>query len=142
MAAGENTGYGLRELGAEPRLAWDGVSLVKLLTTHHNWHNGEAGGEEMSLNERLRHWLRDPDVQAYLQLNRYQGILWFNREAFERMARYLFLVAAVNLRASRGLSEQDKTNRIATFFEAIERLLKAADQSGYQVDRLLNEVAD
>jgi len=34
----------------------------------------------------LQSLLRDNEVQRFLQVNRYQDVLWFNGEAFEELA--------------------------------------------------------
>ncbi len=132
----------LRDLGIDPQKAWEGVGLVKLLTTHHNWHGDGQAGEDTTIREKLRSWLGDPDVQAYLQLNRYQGILWFNREAFERMVRALLNVAAIEIHAAPDMTGAQRRDRLASCRAAIEQLEAAASQSGYQVERLITLVGD
>ena len=41
--------------------------------------------------------LSDSDALNYLGVNRYQDILWFNKEAFEDLMWWLFIIAAVEI---------------------------------------------
>jgi hypothetical protein len=120
----------LRDLGASEMAANDGASLVKLLTSHQQWAGVRTARQAMlSL-------LRDTEVQQWLQVNRFQDILWFNRETFERLVRWLAVIAVVTAHAESATDDQAAA-AVAHALAITEELLAAEGQSGYQIDRLL-----
>ena len=120
----------LRDLGASEMAANDGASLVKLLTSHQQWARVPTARQAMlSL-------LRDTEVQQWLQVNRYQDILWFNKETFQRLVRWLALIAVVTAYAESDTADQAAA-AVAHALALTEELLAAEGQSGYQIDRLL-----
>ncbi len=121
----------LRELGLDETASWNGVTLIKLLTSHQSWFED---GNPYRVLESL---LKDGEVHQFLQINRYNDILWFNREAFDDLLRWLMLLAAVEI-----ISDlQRPANQVAKDLEdcngMIQRLSEAAKRSGYQVEKLL-----
>jgi hypothetical protein len=111
------------------------------------------------LLERL---LQDPDVQGFLQVNRYRDVLWFNKEMFDRLSSWLLLTAAVIILAEspaaavpepkaagarkRKKAEPDSVpawptsavERLRSCLEVLETLHRAEQGSGYRVDKLLD----
>ena len=79
----------------------------------------------------------DEDVQRFLQVNRYQGILWFNKEAFEELMDWMIGIAVINTIANADFEYSQQINQIADRFQVIRKLKKAESQSDYQVEKLL-----
>jgi hypothetical protein len=77
-----------------------------------------------------------PESYRYLQINRYKGVLYLNRESLDRLLNNLF---AVDLIIS--LTGKEKMAVITTeAFDAVDRInfiLKIAGESGYQVEEIL-----
>jgi len=124
----------LRNFELDEQAADYAVTVVKLLTTHQRWF--ESGGRGRS-HEVLSSLFRDTDVQRALQVNRYQGILWFNSEAFEQLLWWMFVVATVTCGA---VSPEQPAPEILTCWETVRKLQQASDASDYQVEKLLEEV--
>jgi hypothetical protein len=76
-------------------------------------------------------------VRGVLQVNRYQGILWFNKEAFEELLAWMMRIAAINVIADKNLSSDEARNQIAGHYQVIRKLKKAELKSEYQVEKLL-----
>jgi len=108
--------------------------------THQDWHSGA----ELSAQERayrvLHALLRDGDVQQFLSVNRYQGILWFNKEAFEELLDGLFMLAVVQISADPARSDGEQAQAILDCRAVMEALRQAEERSGYQVEKLLEFV--
>jgi hypothetical protein len=148
--------------------AWRAVQVVKILTTYQRWyvacrpvsplpHGGEGeslppdrvaggrGGEvepaRLSAQPLLASLFADTDVQQFLHVNRHAGVLWFNRESFQQLLRWLAVAARVGLGADAGLTREQGVAAWGECLAWLERLRCAADESGYQVERLL-ELAD
>jgi hypothetical protein len=82
----------------------------------------------------LRRWLADNEVQRLLRVNRYQGVLWFNEEAFKQVLWWMMIVATVAIAAD---GREAAAERIAQCYCVIEELQRAGEASGYQLENLL-----
>jgi glycosidase len=129
MLAGVLRDFGLDEGGAEYA-----VTVVKLLTAHQRWFER---GATVDMREVLSSLFRDNDAQRALQVNRYQDTLWFNREAFEQIIWWMFVIATV-ICTSR--SPDRPAAEVPTLRETVNTLRKASEASGYQVEKLLGAV--
>lgn len=133
-------------LGLDERSNWRAISLIKLLTTHHNWwkiidpnlkkHNKKAA------YELLTTLLSDSDAQVYLGMNRYQEVLWFNKESFEDMMWWLFVVGSLEIASQHQEGDQVNTvgNILLPCYNEISFLIKNAEESGYKLEKLLELV--
>lgn len=122
----------LQELGVAEPEAQRAVLLIKVLTSHQRW--------ERRAEALLRALIEDSDARQFLQVNRYQGVLWFNKEAFDQLCWWLLLVAVVQIVAEPDQPPDEVSKQIAEAFQAIAQLRQAERKSGYQVERLLEAV--
>ncbi|NOS35454.1 MAG: hypothetical protein GQ522_02315, partial [Deltaproteobacteria bacterium] len=76
----------------------------------------------------------------FLQVNRHQEMLWFNKEAFDLLLWWIFLITVVESAADPRLKPAEKGEVIAHHYETVRGLRRAAERSGYQVEKLLIEV--
>jgi hypothetical protein len=84
--------------------------------------------------------LADNTLGNFLQVNKYKGTLWFNREAFQRLCYWLAatsVLAGITARSS----ESALIERMIATQAAIKQLQKAERQSGYQVDKLVHTLS-
>jgi len=126
----------LRDLGLDDVRAWHTVTVIKLLTTHQRWFETQVS-EKTPAYQILESWLRDSEVQGFLQVNRYQDVLWFNQEAFEQLLWWMLLVATIVLNAEPDRSTTEMTEEIVQCYDIIQQLRQAEQQSEYQVEKLL-----
>ena len=89
----------------------------------------------------LRSWLGDGEVQRFLQVNRYHGLLWFNKESFEQWLWWMFLLAAIAFTADQSLTADEAEQRVVACYDLVQRLRIAAAEAGYRVDKLLEVVS-
>jgi glycosidase len=129
MLAGVFRDFKLDEQGADYA-----VTVVKLLTRHQHWF--ESGGTGRWY-EVLSSLFRDTDAQRALQVNRYQGVLWFNKEAFQQLLWWMFVIATVICSAQ---SPEGPPPGILTCWETVRKLQQASEASGYRVEKLLEEM--
>jgi hypothetical protein len=85
----------------------------------------------------LESWLKDDEVQQFLQVNRYRGVLWFNKEAFEQLLWWMLVVAVVTISADPLRSTAEVSQEIVTAYDIVRKLQQAEEESGYQVEKLL-----
>ncbi len=126
----------LQDSGLDERAAWWRVRAVKLLVSQQRWFE-EQEGEESRPYRVLETWLRDGDVQQFLHVNRYQGVLWFNQEAFEELLRWMMRVAVVTLVADPERPAEETARQIAAAYGVVSRLQRAEAESEFQVEALL-----
>lgn len=110
------------------------VLLVKILTSHQNWIASLLSEKQMS-DQNIRTILSDPEVQIYIQINRFQNILWFNRENFEKLAKNLFLIGIINILSIKKYKADNFDKNIKKLIEIIDRWLKTAEIAKYQLDK-------
>ena len=91
---------GFKDLGLSETAAWRAVGMVKVLVGQSIWQCGGALEEDQAY-QTLQSWLKNIDIQSFLGVNRYQGILWFNREAFYELLWWAFAAAVVEITAFR-----------------------------------------
>ena len=121
----------LQDLGLDYNAAWRMVALTKILTTHQCWF--ETG----SAYQILEKWLGDDDVRMFLQVNRHQGVLWFNRESFDEILGWMFRVAVIALSRDSLRPAEEVAREIIACYDVVRELQHAEAESKYQVERLL-----
>jgi hypothetical protein len=119
--------------------AWQAVEVINILTTHQRWFEGQAPKAKRA-HHVLRSWLEDEEVQKFLQVNRHQGVLWFNKEAFDQLLWWMLLIATVAISADPLRPAESIAREIVTCYDVVRRLQRAEEQSGYQVEKLLEAV--
>ena len=126
----------LMDLGQKEEAAWRSVAVVKLLTPHQQWFEVPTSVENPAYHV-LELLLKETEVQQFLQVNRYNDILWLNKEAFEELRWWLFIAAAIGIISeplrpmSEIMKEIERCNGILQKWE------KAEKRSEYQVEKLL-----
>lgn len=124
----------MRELGQDDTAAWRTVALVKLLCSHQAQLSAPA--QTQPARQLLAAWLADRDIQTYLQINRYRDVLWFNKEALERLLLLLLATSAITTGAA---SAPADTGRLAASFARVRAIQQVAEAAGYQVDAVIDE---
>jgi len=131
----------LRDLGLDEAAAWRVVAIVKLLTTHQSWFEAQAPDKHRAYRV-LETWLRDSEVQNFVQVNRYQHALWFNKEGFEQLLWWMLVPAVVALTADPSRPETEVAEEITGCYQIIQQLLRAELKSEYQIEKLLAVLED
>ncbi len=121
----------LTELELDEATIWRAVTLIKILTSHQRWFDQTAVRQVM---ERL---LKDSEVQEFLQVNRYNDILWFNKEAFEELIWWLMLVSAIEISFDPLRPVNSVVEQLERCYSIIETWQEAEQKSQYQVEKLL-----
>ncbi len=124
----------LEEIGMDETASWKSVAFIKLLTTHQRWF------EEESASKVLDSLLKDPEVQQFLQVHRYNDILWFNQESFEELLGGLIMIVSIELRSDPKRSPIDTEKDLQEHFRTIGALKEAEKKSSYQVEKLITAV--
>jgi glycosidase len=121
----------LREFGLAEGAAAHAVEAIRVLTSLQDWFdaNTPAARRPTQVLEAL---LADQDAVRFMQINRYNEIDWYNKEAFEELLAWLMLVEAVKVT----VAGEDVPKTIGAAYDVIAALQAAEAQSEYQVEKL------
>ncbi|MGB8648018.1 MAG: alpha-amylase family glycosyl hydrolase [Anaerolineae bacterium] len=125
-----------QDLGLDVNAAWRNVGLIKILTEHQGWTELAATAKKPAY-QLLENWLQDESVQQFMQSNRYQGVLWFNKESFDQLLPWMFRVAIVAQSGNADLESAEAAQQAIKYYELMAELQAAEKKSDYQVEKLL-----
>jgi len=126
----------MEDIGLSETESRDSVRVIKILTSHQKWNEIKSPKSKHTY-QVLESFLEDEDVQRFLQVNRYQGILWFNKEAYNQLLAWMMSIAVINVISDSDLDNSQKVELIASHFQVIRKLKKAESQSDYKIENLL-----
>ncbi len=127
----------IHEMGTDEHKAWQAVNTIKLLTTHQLWF--ETMGDR-SVYQILKTWLLDTELQQFIGVNRYKGILWFNKEGFDSLLWWMMFLALVQFLAGGQNNVSSIVERIIACYDVIETIRKAETTSEFQLEKLLENL--
>lgn len=125
----------LEECGLDSAQAQSGVNILRFLIGHQNWIEGVLEKTPRSLMET---WLSTEDIRTFINVNRYQDKLWFNKESFESMLWWLTTIALIWLIADPEKSLTEDIEILIDAYDQVEAILEAEGESDYQVEKLLD----
>jgi glycosidase len=109
-------------------------TILKLLIRQQNWVTSVPEKTELALIEA---WFSEEEIRTFLNINRYRGKLWFNKEAFEELMWWMMTIALVQLISDPTKSLPEVVEMLFDAYERIKTILDAEGQSEYQVEKLL-----
>jgi glycosidase len=121
----------LLALGFDDGAAAQGVNAIKVLTAH------PGALETGRLVDLLEELLTDDAGQQFLSVNRWDNVLWFNKESFDRLIEVMFVSALVELGAPPLRTQAAAVKAILARFDMVEKLQRAQAASKFQVEGLL-----
>lgn len=124
----------LQDLGTDEQAADYQVAIIKVLTAHQRWFEQTSVDRPYDLLSML---LRDPDVHRVLQVNRHQGILWYNMEAFDELLWWLFVISVVICHTE---AEEHAEEKVLDYYTTVQTLQQASTDAEYRVEKLLETV--
>ncbi|MCU0497838.1 MAG: alpha-amylase family glycosyl hydrolase [Anaerolineae bacterium] len=120
----------LQESGLDEFNANQWVYLVKAAVAQPELFIGQI---DQSVEMVLNPLLQDGDIQRFLRINRFQDVLWFDKEAFGRLLQFMVLMTFVEVGT---MATPDREALIAHRGQLVARLTAAEEKSGYQVEKL------
>ncbi len=126
----------LAGLGITGQLLIRKIELIKLLTRYQNWCNDlpDKAKQSAALANKL---FNDKEVLYFIHTNRYQGVLWFNKEAFEELTTGLLETACLQLRYQYRYKPEAFRKHITGCYTVLQDLLDKSVTSGYRVASML-----
>ena len=129
----------LNQIGMDEQQSGHYLSLLKILVIYQKWFklNVPNANCEYHLLSRL---FNDSEIQQFLQINRYNEVLWYNKESFEQLTLYLFIVSVLDSTSEPGREGIEIAKEISYRFGIINKWLEAEKESKYQVEKLLERL--
>jgi len=147
-----------RQLDLDEGRAWRAVDLVRVLLTLPRRSTLARGGRRLG-SRIIEAWLADEDVRPFIRVNHWEGVAWFEKEAFEGLTAWMLVLDAVDATAVAGVvgavdrasaeagaapalpeAAPDLDPALAAVLRAsmdlVRELRAAGEASGYRVDRL------
>jgi glycosidase len=129
----------LRDLGLEETAARSSLAVIKLLTGHQRWFEVKPSDQKRAY-AILESLLKESEVQQFLQVNRYNDIWWFNKEAFEEMLWWLMVGAALTIGSDPLRPVNAVVEALQGCYSMILTWQQAEEKSEYQVEKLLEAI--
>ncbi len=110
--------------------------LIKVLTAEHDCLE-PVKDRPATPHRVLSRLLANQDVQEYLQVNRYQGILWYNAESYEELLAGLAAATAVNALSADPIGRDEAVKIFTERSELLGGLAQAGKNSECRVETML-----
>ncbi|MBD3255248.1 MAG: alpha-amylase [Candidatus Lokiarchaeota archaeon] len=113
----------------------DFIPLIKLMISNQTFFRNEEL-ESLDSYAILRNLISDPEIQDFLNINRFQNVLWFSAEKFDKFTKWFSFIILINW------VEEEKYDRknLEKYIQHIQTWIHSAENSNYQVEKLLEFV--
>ncbi|HEU6440350.1 MAG TPA: alpha-amylase, partial [Terriglobales bacterium] len=130
------------DLGLDEESAWRLLAVIRMLR-HLPLPSSVSG---VAAAERapalVRALIADETVRPYIRVNVWEGVSWFNREAFAQILWWMFALDALDAVSDPARPKAKLTARLAAAERLTAALAKAAETSAYQLDKLEDAAAE
>ena len=123
-----------RSSGNDEAVAARHTAVVRLLVQEHHWYTRLGSSSLVTI---LESWLSSAEIRNFININRHQDILWYNKEAFEEFIWWMMALAVLERVDDPEASSAMRIERILAAYDIAQKLIKAEKSSDYQVNKLL-----
>ena len=127
----------LKGVGYGDYEAYKACQAIKWMTTNTNWFEDLPS---VKASQLLDTWMADPQFKEYIEVNEYNGFLWFNKEKFESMLWYMRTATIIRHGCLEDVSATEHVEVILASNKIFENLKLALDASNYQVNKLMENL--
>ena len=122
-----------QRIGFNDETAARGTQLVSLLCKYQNLLSNPDP-------ESVGRFFADEKTRTFLNVNRYNDVLWFGKEAFEELVWSLFAVSVIIITVAGEEKERLVTGDIVRTFRTAEKYVSAGLRSGYKFEQLQKQL--
>jgi len=126
-----------QQLGLDSTESQRKLVLLRILISYQDWYETIT---EKSIYKNAQRFLEDQQVQNFLHINRYNGILWFNKECFEELTWWLQMIAWIKIETDAQMTKTEKTEKLMAVNDFVIKVKTAMMNSNYQVMQLLTNL--
>jgi len=128
-----------RDAGLPGHEAWLAVRLVRVLILHQNWRHALTPVESRNV-DIITDLLKSTEIRTFLGVNVYQGVEYFNKEAFGSLVKYLFMVGILDLLEGSDPAADAILKELDILYEMILTWQHGEELSEYEIDKFLKAV--
>jgi hypothetical protein len=88
----------------------------------------------------LKKWFSTPEIQSYVKVNRYNDVLWYNREAFNELLWWMAVIPLLQSQSDEKIDQATIIETVLGTFEIIKKLKARDKKSGYKVEKLVQQL--
>ncbi|MEJ2053886.1 MAG: hypothetical protein P8X42_08210 [Calditrichaceae bacterium] len=111
--------------------------LLKILTFFNNGLEIDKHNPPLPYFEEL---FNDKNVQRYLQMNEFEGTIYFNKEQFGKLLFWLFINRTIRIIEEN--QEKITAVKINSTYREMNKYLKLAEKCGYKGEVFLEELEE
>ncbi len=112
-------------------------SVIRILIDQQRWVRAEG---KKNPDELMTGWLSNSDIQRYLDVHRFEEVLWFNKERYESFVWWMAVLAVFETVFEAKASAPLLIERLLSVYQLVKKLVQAGEKSGYKVARLLENL--
>ena len=110
------------------------VQVLKLIIGQQSWY---SRAQKEPLVNTIKSWFSTPEIQAFLQVNRFEDRLWYDRESFDTFLWWMVVLAVLKSQIRPDATDNLTIETLLSCFEMVTALKKADRESDYQVEKLI-----
>ncbi len=108
---------------------------LKIAIAQQDWDRKSEGE---SLQIILQNWLSQQEIQYYLQVNRYNDVLWYSREYFDEFAWWQTIIPIIKIASAKDIEVSALTEKAIYLYDFVSSLQKIESKSEYQIAKLIS----
>jgi hypothetical protein len=106
--------------------------LIKALTIQPRWL--ETASE--SLPAAIDALFQNQETQRFLQVNRYQDVLYLNKESLWELLGAFFAVAFINLALDEKSDAKEVNTKLREWYKSLNKIINNAKDAGYRIEKM------
>jgi tetratricopeptide (TPR) repeat protein len=129
----------LEQMGYSEAEIAHAMQALRLISEQQNWYDRLG---KLPLSEIAKSWFSSPEILAFLQVNRFEDILWYNREAFNDFLWWMNVIAVLNCEMKPSCTRSDTAEALLGCNVLLQQLLKADQSSEFQLEKLIEAIRE
>ncbi len=113
--------------------------IILILTEYQNWFVRIQNSNE-NLKTILKNFVSDLNVRSFININRYNGVLWFKKESLEILIQWLEIVAIFNILKNNYPSLENIFSDLDEMKKILSEINAAVEKSDFKLEKFLDNL--
>jgi glycosidase len=127
----------LTQLGFTDEDVARSMKAIRLITGQEDWYT-ELGHK--SLSEIAKSWFSKPEIQSFIQLNRFEDALWYDRAGFNEFLWWMAVTAYIHCEMKPQCTHNEAAEILLGCYAIIQDLSEADQGSDYKFEKLMDRI--
>ena len=114
-------------------------NIISILTEYQYWFEKVKDSDE-SLKTLIQTFISDFNVRSFININRYNGVLWFNKESLETLIKWLEIMGCFSIMKGNYPSLDNIKSDFEELAKIINKVKDALERSEYKLETFLNNL--